>query len=43
MRKMPNSHLLLLLDIREEGTFVVDFEGEDAMLVREGEGCSEAS
>lgn len=39
MCKVPDGDLPLLLDVREEGAFVIYFEGEDAVLVGSGEGC----
>ena len=43
MRKMAHGHLDLLFDVGQEGPLVVDFEGENAMLIgkfeRGGEGC----
>ena len=41
MRKVSYSHLSLLLNVRQEGTLVVDFEGEDPVLVWQFEGCAE--
>lgn len=35
MRKVSDGDLLLLLDARKEGPFVVDLEDKDAVLVRE--------
>jgi hypothetical protein len=34
MRKMSYGDLSFLIDIGQEGSFVVDFEGKDAVLVR---------
>ena len=41
MGEMSNSHLFLHINICQKGTFVVDAEGEDAVLVGEGESCAE--
>ena len=41
VRKVSYRHLSLLLDVRQEGTLVVDFEGEDPVLVWQFEGCAE--
>ena len=41
MRKVSYSHLPLLLNVRQKGALVVDFEGEDPVLVRQFEGCAE--
>lgn len=41
MREMPHGHCSFLLDVGEEGALVVDFEGEDAVLVGESEGSGE--
>jgi hypothetical protein len=41
MRKMPNGNLSFLLDVGQEGTFVVHAEGKDAVLVRGWEFCAE--
>ena len=37
MSIVADSYLVLLLDIGEEGTLVVDTEGEDTVLVGDGE------
>ena len=37
MSIMADSHLVLLLNVGEEGTLVVDTEGEDTVLVGDGE------
>jgi hypothetical protein len=42
MREMSDGHLSLLVDGREPWALVVDFEREDAMLVRGGEGGAES-
>lgn len=34
MSKVADGHLVLFLDVGEEGTLVVDAEGEDAVLIR---------
>lgn len=41
VREVPYRNLSSFLEVREEGTLVVDFEGEDAMLIRSFEGCGE--
>lgn len=40
VRVMADGNFVLLLDVGEEGTLVVDTEGEDSMLVRNGEACA---
>jgi len=42
MREMPDRDAVLLIDVGEEGTLVVDTEVEDAVLVGQAEGgCEE--
>lgn len=38
MCKVADDDRVLFLDVGEEGSLVVDFEGEDAVLVGGGEG-----
>ena len=38
MREMSHRNLSLLIDIGQEGAFVVDAEIEDTVLIGEGEG-----
>lgn len=40
VRVMANGNFVLLLDVGEEGTLVVDTEGKDSMLVGDGEACA---
>jgi hypothetical protein len=41
VREVPDGHGPLLVDVSEEWTFVVDAEGEDAVLIRQDEGDGE--
>jgi len=39
MREVPHGNGILLFDVGEERSFVVDFEVEDSVLVGEFEAC----
>lgn len=43
MREMADRHLFLFIDVRPERPLVIDAESEDAVLVRQAEGCAEKS
>lgn len=40
---MADRHLFLFIDVRPERPLVIDAESEDAVLVRQAEGCAEKS
>lgn len=43
MCEVADRHLCLFIDVRPEWPLVIDAESEDAVLVRQAEGCAEKS